>query len=1152
MLFMLYNIPRKFRSISKSLALCMFSIVLSSLSLVSNAQVTVTGGYTAAQMAAKLAGPGVIVTGAVLNCDATAYGQFNAVGSSLGIDSGIVLTTGTAVTTGITTGVNIIDGTTASLNFASTLHANPGDADLTVLSGGIETNDACILEFDFHPAGDTISFNYIFGSEEYTSFTCTNFNDVFGFLITGGAYTTPTNLALVPGTSIPVCINSVNCGPTGSGVLSNCTALGAGSPFCAYFVDNSAGTDITYDGITTLLTARAIVDPCLTYHLKLGIADASDDALDSGVFLEAGSLTSTPPVDVSSIGLEGSPYIIRGCAPGRFIFTRAAPLPTPTNIAFNVSGTAINGVDYASIPLTSSIPAGETSDTLDISALLVPATGPKTVIIEILTEDPCNPGVFIPGDTAVLTIIDSFTTRILNPDTTICLGQTVNVRATSDPYIASALTYSWSPAATVSVPNILMPTLTPITSTVYTLSVAPPAVYGCPAKQLTLRVNVVDPFVSVATPSFNNCVDNTVTFSASAGPTGYTYSYIWSPTTYLDNPASSIPNMTPTAFGDFIYTVTASVNGVAGCFARNTVSVHVPEPMHLFNNDTVICIGQSVGINATGSNEYTYLWQPPTGVSNVNILTPTITPLSYGLHTYVVSANYAACAEVRDSITIKVDTPAAPRIIVDTICLGMSTNFDFTVPGSDAGLNYYGYQWHLAPGNIINNDTIPNPIITPTALGWNYDTVYITPQAQACRISNYLNVLVLPNAITVTPVDTSICAGATVPVFATGHPLFTYQWIPTTGIPLSTNKDVLITTDTSATYTLTASFPGCPDMTASMHLDVQPNPSAYIGNNRMLCQFDTAKLTATVSPSWYTSYSYNWTPSTDLDHSNTPTVVFSGSDTAKLIVEVSTPAGCKAKDSIVVNVIPGNFMLALADQSFCPGDSRVITPTSTASTPVSYHWYPWYYLSDSLSSSPVLSPIANQTYTVIATDAYGCKDTASFDVTVHPAALITIADSSTLYPGETYTIETSTNCTSFDWFPRTGLTAYNVSNPTASPDISTQYIVTGTTEYGCEAKDTIMINVDPQSILALPNAFAPGNGTNNEFKILTRGVVNLKYYRIFNRWGNLVFETSNISKGWDGTLNGQPCPFGVYVYQIEGETSLGTPFVKKGNVTLLR
>jgi gliding motility-associated-like protein len=100
--------------------------------------------------------------------------------------------------------------------------------------------------------------------------------------------------------------------------------------------------------------------------------------------------------------------------------------------------------------------------------------------------------------------------------------------------------------------------------------------------------------------------------------------------------------------------------------------------------------------------------------------------------------------------------------------------------------------------------------------------------------------------------------------------------------------------------------------------------------------------------------------------------------------------------------------------------------------------------------------------------------------------------------------------------------------------------------------DSITLIVDQSTLLAVPNAFTPGNGVNNEFKILKRGIATLNYFRIFNRWGELIFETNNIDQGWNGDYKGAPQPFGVYVWMVEAVASDGTIFTKQGNVTLLR
>jgi hypothetical protein len=112
--------------------------------------------------------------------------------------------------------------------------------------------------------------------------------------------------------------------------------------------------------------------------------------------------------------------------------------------------------------------------------------------------------------------------------------------------------------------------------------------------------------------------------------------------------------------------------------------------------------------------------------------------------------------------------------------------------------------------------------------------------------------------------------------------------------------------------------------------------------------------------------------------------------------------------------------------------------------------------------------------------------------------------------------------------------------------------VTGVTENGCIATDSIDVYVSLESILDVPNAFSPGSQPNAEIKIVRRGLATLKYFRIFNRWGVKVFETSNIDEGWDGQYNGSPQPMGVYVYMLEAYTNTGRRIVKQGNITLLR
>ena len=172
-------------------------------------------------------------------------------------------------------------------------------------------------------------------------------------------------------------------------------------------------------------------------------------------------------------------------------------------------------------------------------------------------------------------------------------------------------------------------------------------------------------------------------------------------------------------------------------------------------------------------------------------------------------------------------------------------------------------------------------------------------------------------------------------------------------------------------------------------------------------------------------------------------------------------------------------------------------------------------------------------------------------MTVKAEAVVHVEDSVRIYPGESYQINAVTNCSSVTWSPSGSLSGKYITNPIATPEISTRYVITGMTEWGCTAKDSISVIVSADAILDMPNAFSPG-GVNKLFKIQRRGIVTLNHFRIYDRWGVLVYDGNEIDGGWDGTYKGVPQPMGVYIYDISATTAAGKVFKKSGNVTLLR
>ena len=244
-------------------------MVFTAIYFQSNAQLQVNGNLTPEEMVQFFVGSGINYSNVTYIGADTARGIFTNGGTTnLGVDHGLALTSGTIQNI---PGPNAMGGLSCSNLMNS-------DSLLSVLAGTI-TYDACILEFDFVPAADTAWCDFVFGSEEYPEFVGTPFNDIFGFFVSGpnpaGGNYEMQNIALIPGTELPVAINNVNSYTNPE-----------------YYVDNLSGETIHYDGFTTVLTAKCAVVPGATYHFKLAIADASDAIFDSGVLLEAESFES--------------------------------------------------------------------------------------------------------------------------------------------------------------------------------------------------------------------------------------------------------------------------------------------------------------------------------------------------------------------------------------------------------------------------------------------------------------------------------------------------------------------------------------------------------------------------------------------------------------------------------------------------------------------------------------------------------------------------------------------------------------------------------------------------------------------------------------------------------------------------------------------
>jgi gliding motility-associated-like protein len=366
---------------------------------ISFGQLIVDDGVSASEAVnGVLSGGGVTIENIQHSGDGNQLGVFDSELSNIGLSAGIMLSTGSIH--------GAIGPNSTSSHTSSGGNTGASDPDLELLTG-IEMNDASVLEFDFMPAGDSVVFKYVFASEEYNEYACSDFNDAFGFFLSGpglnGPYTNGAiNIARIPNTEIPVSINSINLGEVGVfGSAEFCDNLNPNwQNNIQYFVNNEPAADLNatqYDGLTTVLTATAYVNCGESYHIKIAIADAFDDLLDSAVFLEAGSLESqgyqTDVVITPTLESLPANTIIEGCSSALVTISR------PDNtleemLTLTVSGSASNGLDYGEIPNIVTFAAGENSVSFPINAETdTYLESPEDVVVLFAYQNSCGNAV---------------------------------------------------------------------------------------------------------------------------------------------------------------------------------------------------------------------------------------------------------------------------------------------------------------------------------------------------------------------------------------------------------------------------------------------------------------------------------------------------------------------------------------------------------------------------------------------------------------------------------------------------------------------------------------------------------------------------------------------------------------------------------------
>lgn len=765
----------------KTKIFCTIILLLCSFKQLLHAQLSVTDTLTDAQMVETLVGTGVTITNIHFDCPNGAYGTFNFSGDNCNnptfqMNKGVVLTSG---------GINQIPGPNNS-GGAGVSNSGLGDSDLDQIVSPQQTFDACALIMDIKVEADTLEFNYIFASEEYQEYVNSSFNDIFSFFIEGPSVPFQ-NIALVPGTNVPVSINNVNQGE-----------------YNQYFSDNGDGNSppfdadscyLQYDGLTTKLTAKHWVIPCETYTLKLVVADAGDGILDSGVFIEAGSIhTNIVNVEASTdLASDGFLNAVEGCVNGILKFKTSKPVTDTVTIYFTLAGTATYGEDYFGIPDSILFYPGDTVKQISLMPILDNEPEPNEyVTVYIQNGGACG---LLASDSAVINIQDNILPIVTPEVTQTCPGTPFLYQA------SGGISYHWEPNTYLSCSDCPNPICTPLTSISYTITVS---VGPCQAiKQV--NVNVTENPNAGAVSPVSVCGGNNAQLQATGG-----FFYQWEPANNLS--CVNCPN--PIYNGTQSDTLMVTIIDDFNCPHLDTVIIQIGN-LTLPADTLNICQQSTYQINYPADIDFT--WTPTQGLSCNNCPNPTITANQNINYTLIGSKGTCADTTTVSVIVHSAQANAGPDAAE---CDQITTQI-----GTPAQIAYT-YAW--SPAQNLNQTTIPQPTVqlstinnTPNSQTYTLtvtDTYGCTATDQTIITADAKPILSIipPPAI----------QGNSVPLELNGVPNgATVTWLPTTGLNNPNIPKPLANPVKNTTYTATVTtLAGCID---SISVDVFALPPRF-------------------------------------------------------------------------------------------------------------------------------------------------------------------------------------------------------------------------------------------------------------------------------------------------------------------------------------
>ncbi len=727
-----------------------------------------------------------------------------------------------------------------------------------------------------------------------------------------------------------------------------------------------------------------------------------------------------------------------------------------------------------------------------------------TYTIEVTDANGCSltSSIIISQPPAISVTFTSTPSNCGNNDGTA----SVTVTGGTAPY-----TYYWSPSAETTA------TATGLSTGSYTVTVTD--FNGCNVVDTVVVGNTSTLNITTTTtnPLCNGGNTGSATVTASGGTAPYTY--LWNPG---GGSTASISNLSAGTY-------TISVTDNSGCTQSTTVTITQPAPIDLSTSSTGTgCINNtgSATVNVIGGTApYTYLWNPGGGT------TASISNLSAGTYTVTVTDNNG-CSQ---SATVTVTQPGNISLITTATVSACSANTGSASVTVSGGTGPYTYLWNPSGGTTS---------LISGLSGGSY-TVMVT-DANGCSATA---LAVVPSATNVSGSITSstndLCFGsnigsATVTV-TSGIAPYTYTWNP------GGQTTATATGLSTGTYTVTvADSSGC-SFTASVNIGGPSSPisETHVITNTSCNSTSNGFITLTVSGGT-PQYTFTWSNgSTNENLSN----ILPGSYT----VSIKDSNGCSLVDSMRVGFDSSVIANAGRDTILCHNSTIALNGTGSLNA-TSYQWFQMPGMIPLKDSSVIYVTPSNDTTTYVLVVENGlCFDTSRVTIVLAPVVFADAGPDQTILGNGTVTIggsPTGPGGSSYFWSPNGTLNDSILSNPSATPSVTTIYTVTVKNSAGCLATDTVTIFVLPG--VTVPTGFTPNaDGTNDTWVLNFASEFPNIVVEIYNRWGEMLFHSDGYYTPWDGTYNGKPLPVGTYYYIIKLNDPR-FPNAQTGPVTIMR